>query len=101
MFQIYDEKVFVIGFDIPTYINIYTRYPESLFNGISRLGGFFAAFNVVFIGLLFFNRIRFERRIKRINTEFKERYSIENFEKMINRIEQLEKEIDLLKGNNI
>ncbi len=54
-------------FDFPPYINYYTRYPETLFDGIARVGGFFASSKLLLIALYFINRFWFERKVKSIN----------------------------------
>ena len=77
-----DNTAFLIQYDVPTYINSYTRYPQTLFSGISQIGGFLAFLKILLIGLYFFNRYWFERRLKKINEDFKERYSIENLDKI-------------------
>jgi hypothetical protein len=87
-------------FDFPPYINYYTRYPETLFDGIARVGGFFASSKLLLIALYFINRFWFERKVKSINPDFKDRYSIENFDKIILKIQELEKKIETLEANN-
>ena len=75
-----EDNEFIIVLDFPPYINYYTRYPETLFDGIARVGGFFASSKLLLIALYFINRFWFERKVKSINPDFKDRYSIENFD---------------------
>ena len=79
----------MIVMDVPSYISVYTRYPQTLFDGISQVGGIIAASKLLLIVLYFINRYWFEHRLKQTNHDFKDRYSIENFDRMLHQMEKM------------
>ncbi len=102
-----------IYFAFPDYITLYERYPDTIISGLARIGGLFAALRVSLI-LLFANSCLYKRKLKRMQPSaddydaddiekkcfdpfkkdtIEEKYSIENFDKLLHNVTKHERTI--------
>ncbi len=82
----------------------YERYPVSLATGIAQIGGIFAFLRILLFFLHEFNRNYFEKDAKSQmgkgeEIKIKERYSIEEIDRLRDRIAQIESELEKIKLN--
>ena len=54
----------------------------SLLTAVAKIGGYFSFFGVFLIVIQFYHKCLFERRLKKINPDFKTIYSYERLEAM-------------------
>ena len=62
--QIQNDGSIEIYFSFADYLTTYDRYPDTIFNGLSKIGGLFAALKISVI-LLYANSNRFEKKLKK------------------------------------
>jgi ribosomal protein S10 len=112
----YDGSIEVY-FAFTDFFTSYEKYPDTIFSGLAKIGGLFAALKISLF-LLFTNSFLYKRKLKMRqpspdsqdderfikksfqpfkNATIEEKYSIENFERLLNNVEKQEACIKKLK----